>query len=126
MEQEEIWKLWKNSQGQDEEAGGVTKKCESPDNMEIKNLQRKIDLILEREDIKWKQRAKQNWFQNGGRNTQFFFMHGQAIIRKVIVVIKSEMMRGENGRNPKTLAVLLFSSMRSCSLMRSLLEWIDI
>jgi hypothetical protein len=27
---------------------------------------------MEQEDIKWKQRAKQNWYRNGDRNTPFF------------------------------------------------------
>jgi hypothetical protein len=27
---------------------------------------------LEKEDIRWKQRAKQNWYKNGDRNTQYF------------------------------------------------------
>jgi len=48
-------------------------KNESPDNIEtIKCLQAEIDGIIEREDIKWKQRAKQNLYQKGYRNTQFF------------------------------------------------------
>lgn len=33
----------------------------------IKILQGEIDAILEREDIKWKQRAKQSWFRHGDR-----------------------------------------------------------
>jgi hypothetical protein len=36
---------------------------------EIKRLQEEIDGILEREDIRWKQRAKQNWYREGDRNT---------------------------------------------------------
>jgi hypothetical protein len=39
---------------------------------EIKKLQGEIESILEQEDIKWKQRAKQNWYHNGDRNTPFF------------------------------------------------------
>jgi lipoate-protein ligase B len=27
---------------------------------------------LEQEDLRWKQRAKQNWYKNGDRNTQYF------------------------------------------------------
>jgi hypothetical protein len=27
---------------------------------------------MEQEDVKWKQRAKQNWYKNGDRNTPFF------------------------------------------------------
>jgi hypothetical protein len=46
---------------------------ECPDLVEaIKKLQGEIDGIMEREDIKWKQRAKQNWYREGDRNTQYF------------------------------------------------------
>jgi hypothetical protein len=38
----------------------------------IKLIQGEIDGILEREDVKWKQRAKQNWYRDGDRNTQYF------------------------------------------------------
>lgn len=37
----------------------------------IKQLQREIDAILEKEDMKWKQSAMENWLQNGDRNTKF-------------------------------------------------------
>jgi hypothetical protein len=42
------------------------------DGQEIKELQQEIDFLLEQEDIRWKQRAKQNWYRNGDRNTPFF------------------------------------------------------
>jgi hypothetical protein len=63
--------------------------------------------MLEREDIKWKQQAKQNWYQNGDQNTIFFFfffffMHGQMIGRKSIVLGKLGMMKGERGRSQRT------------------------
>jgi hypothetical protein len=38
----------------------------------IKQLQYEIDHLLEHEDIKWKQWAKQHWYQKGDRNTRFF------------------------------------------------------
>jgi hypothetical protein len=38
----------------------------------ITNIQGEIAEILEREDSKWKQRAKQNWYRGGDRNTQYF------------------------------------------------------
>jgi hypothetical protein len=38
----------------------------------IKQIHKDIDDILEREDVKWKQRAKHNWYRQGDRNTQFF------------------------------------------------------
>lgn len=39
---------------------------------QILKLQREIDLLLEMEDIRWKQRAKRHWFGPCDRNTQFF------------------------------------------------------
>jgi hypothetical protein len=59
---------------------------------EIKNLKAEIEFILEQEDTKWKQRAKQNWYQYGDRNTPFF--HAWADHRKRtnhIRCIKDEM-----------------------------------
>lgn len=38
----------------------------------ISKLQSEIDGILEQKDIKWKQRAKQNWYRDRDRNTQYF------------------------------------------------------
>ena len=42
------------------------------DQEEIKKLQIEIDQLLEHQDIKWKQRAKQHWYQKGDKNTPFF------------------------------------------------------
>jgi hypothetical protein len=54
---------------------------EGPSNRdEIKQLRGEIDYMLEQLDMRWKQRAKQNWFQYGDRNTPFF--HAWATQRK--------------------------------------------
>ncbi|KAF5481894.1 hypothetical protein F2P56_002506 [Juglans regia] len=39
---------------------------------EIKKLQKEVGTLLEKEDIKWKQRAKRNWYAKGDRNTKYF------------------------------------------------------
>ncbi|XP_042939495.1 uncharacterized protein LOC122274525 [Carya illinoinensis] len=39
---------------------------------ELRNLQDKVGLLLEQEDLKWKQRAKRNWYCLGDKNTKFF------------------------------------------------------
>jgi hypothetical protein len=39
---------------------------------QIKALQREIDDLMEFEDMKWKQRAKQHWLRYGDRNTAFY------------------------------------------------------
>ena len=45
----------------------------SQENMvEMKMLQEKVGLLLEMEDIKWRQRAKRNWYTLGDKNTRFF------------------------------------------------------
>lgn len=38
----------------------------------IKELQREIGVMLEKEDLRWKQRVKVNWYQLGDKNTKFF------------------------------------------------------
>jgi hypothetical protein len=38
----------------------------------IKVVQREIEYLLEQEDIRWKQHAKQNWYQYGDHKTLFF------------------------------------------------------
>jgi len=35
----------------------------------IRNLKGDIDALLEREDLRWKQRAKRHWYNKGDRNT---------------------------------------------------------
>ncbi|XP_041025383.1 uncharacterized protein LOC121265780 [Juglans microcarpa x Juglans regia] len=39
---------------------------------EIKKLRKEVGTLLENEDIKWKQRAKRNWYAKGDRNTKYF------------------------------------------------------
>jgi exonuclease III len=60
---------------------------------EIKRVQAEIDFILEQEDVKWKQRGKQNWYLNGDRNTPFF--HAWASHRRKVNRI--EKIRDEEG-----------------------------
>jgi hypothetical protein len=52
---------------------------------------------LEQEDIKWKQRAKQNWYQNGDQNTPFF--HAWADHRRRVNQIRK--INDESGRELK-------------------------
>jgi hypothetical protein len=57
---------------------------------EISNL---IEKLLEQEEIKWNQRARANWLQNGDRNTAYF--HSFASARKKRNFIKK--LRDANG-----------------------------
>jgi hypothetical protein len=63
----------------------------------IKILKGEIDSILEHEDVKWKQRAKQNWFTHGDRNTPYY--HAWASHRRK--VNKIEKIIDEGGREWK-------------------------
>lgn len=48
-------------------------KNEGPHNVEIiKTLHGELGLLLEQEDMKWKQRANRTWYQLGDKNTKFF------------------------------------------------------
>jgi hypothetical protein len=51
----------------------ILQRNEGPEVWEdIKKLQTEIEVLLEHEDCKWKQRAKQNWYQHGDRIYAFF------------------------------------------------------
>lgn len=39
---------------------------------EERQVRDEIHSLLEQEDVKWKQRAKENWLKYGDRNTKFF------------------------------------------------------
>jgi hypothetical protein len=64
------------------------------DRSEIKHLQQEIEFLLEQEDTRWKQHAKQNWYREGDRNTPFF--HSWANHRRKINQIQQ--IQDEDGR----------------------------
>lgn len=65
----------------------VLQQQEGPKNSEeIRKLNGEIEVLLEQEDLRWKQRAKQNWYKSGDRNTQFF--HAWANQRRRINIIQ--------------------------------------
>jgi hypothetical protein len=45
----------------------------NPRNLQVeKELKKEIHDMLEQDDIKWRQRAKEAWLREGDRNTKFF------------------------------------------------------
>jgi hypothetical protein len=40
--------------------------------VEENRIKEELHVMLEQKELKWKQRAKVNWLQNGDRNTKFF------------------------------------------------------
>lgn len=39
---------------------------------EIKKLKSDLTILLDQEDLKWKQRANKHWYEHGDRNTKYF------------------------------------------------------
>lgn len=64
--------------------GGIQKVVEHRNNKFLKELESslivKLEDILKQEEILWQQKARQNWLQNGDRNTRFF--HMATVIRR--------------------------------------------
>jgi hypothetical protein len=60
----------------------------------IKHLQDELHVLMEQDDLKWKQRAKENWLKHGDRNTKYF--HACANQRKKCNLISQ--ILDENGR----------------------------
>ncbi|XP_042969000.1 uncharacterized protein LOC122301671 [Carya illinoinensis] len=40
--------------------------------IEIKRVKEEVSLMLEKDDLRWRQRAKTNWYKLGDRNTKYF------------------------------------------------------
>jgi len=52
--------------------GELQEEGEVSDMDHLNSLQEEVNNLIEMEDLKWKQRAKQNWLQHGDRNSKFF------------------------------------------------------
>lgn len=62
-------------------------------NGRIKTLQKEVNLLLEDDNVKWKQREKHKWLKMGDRNTRFY--HLCASQRRKINAIQLVKMRVE-------------------------------
>lgn len=40
----------------------------------LREVRKEVDDLLEEEDLKWKQRSKEHWLQNGDRNTRYYHL----------------------------------------------------
>ncbi|XP_042939464.1 uncharacterized protein LOC122274492 [Carya illinoinensis] len=73
----------------------VLEEEEGPNNMgEIKKLRGEQSILLDKEDLRWKQRVKKHWLANGDKNTKFF--HACANQRRKKNTIKA--VRDSQGR----------------------------
>ncbi|XP_042983236.1 uncharacterized protein LOC122312642 [Carya illinoinensis] len=71
----------------------------------IKEKQKAVDQLLAEDDLRWKQRAKQRWLQNGDRNTRYFHMCANQR-RKTNRISKVEGEDGSLHTNPTQVAGL--------------------
>ncbi|XP_042939571.1 uncharacterized protein LOC122274613 [Carya illinoinensis] len=74
-------------------------------NNEIKGLQSEVDVMLEEEEIKWRQRSKQLWLKEGDKNSKYF--HKCATQRRQwneIKVIENE--SGKKARSQEDISLL--------------------
>jgi hypothetical protein len=39
---------------------------------EIKRVKQELQIVLDHENLKWKQRAKAEWLKNGDQNTKYY------------------------------------------------------
>ncbi|XP_031254340.1 uncharacterized protein LOC116112330 [Pistacia vera] len=85
---------------------------------ELQHLKQEIDGLLEEDDIKWKQRAKQQWLKDGDRNTKFFHLcANQHRKSNVIKQISSDDGRFANKpEEVSNLFQLFFQSLFSSSM----------
>jgi hypothetical protein len=63
--------------------------------MAIKKVQDELGQLLDKEDIWWRQRAKEEWLKSGDRNTRF--LHACASTRRCWNHVGT--IKDENGQN---------------------------
>jgi hypothetical protein len=83
----------------------------------IRNLKGDIDALLEREDLRWKQRAKRHWY-NKGTEIRDIFTRGQIIGERLIPSVPLFLKMGEFGGESLMLVRLLLIFIPIFSLLR--------
>ncbi|XP_042972839.1 uncharacterized protein LOC122304645 [Carya illinoinensis] len=89
-----VWTMNPIHQPSVQELKAIQESNVGEDNVIISNLKKDIDNLLEEEDLKWKQRAKQQWLKEGDRNTSFF--HKCANQRRKVNTIQKIMDENES------------------------------
>jgi hypothetical protein len=51
-------------------------------NEEETKLKANLNSLLEQEELKWRQRAKENWLKNGNQNTKYFHAYASQRSKK--------------------------------------------
>ncbi|XP_041027017.1 uncharacterized protein LOC121267238 [Juglans microcarpa x Juglans regia] len=72
------WSKKLNNEGKNdiEEKSRLLQRLQENENsgnaLEIRKVKEELNLLLEKEDLRWRQRAKTNWCKLGDRNTKYF------------------------------------------------------
>jgi hypothetical protein len=85
----------------------------------VRDLQKKLGLLLEKEDLKWKQRAKRTWYQLADKNIKFFHeCASQRIRRNYIREILDAQRR--NVKDQKVLRRYSLNTSAICLVLQTL------
>jgi ribonuclease HI len=68
----------------------------------VRGLQKEVDEILEQDELKWRQRAKEHWLQMGDKNTKFFHASATQQKRKNVINMVQD-MEGRSCTTPEAI-----------------------
>lgn len=93
-----------------------------PDLEAINNLKRLVHSLMEQEEVRWKQRAKVEWLQNGDRNMKFFHTCANQRRKSNYIRMISD-ARGNLCEDPDDIGNTLWIISHLCSLRSSRIKW---